>query len=307
MRLSRRAMLVGLSSMACTRSEKSPAPPLASSPPRTGDEAGAPARGDVDVLEWSTDGFSSRAAIVVPKWGKKGELPILVALHGRGEAVKSPEVGALGWPRDYALTRAFARACAPPLTAEDYEGLADSARLQAENDRLAKRPFEGLIVVCPHVPDFDLARDAKVAELGRYLVESLLPRVRREVGGASGKERTGIDGVSMGGHLSLRIGLAMPDEFGAVGALQAAIGDERIDALTELARSARAKRASLALRLTTSRDDYYEEPNTALSEAWKRAGVAHDFADVPGPHDYIFNRGPGAFEMLLWHDRVLRA
>jgi hypothetical protein len=27
---------------------------------------------------------------------------------------------------------------------------------------------------------------------------------------------------------------------------------------------------------------------------------------VPGPHDYPFNRGPGAIEMLLWHDRVLR-
>jgi len=22
-------------------------------------------------------------------------------------------------------------------------------------------------------------------------------------------------------------------------------------------------------------------------------------------HDYPFNRGPGAIEMLLWHDRVL--
>ena len=33
--------------------------------------------------------------------------------------------------------------------------------------------------------------------------------------------------------------------------------------------------------------------------------VAHDFADIPGPHDYPFNRGPGAIELLLWHDRVL--
>jgi hypothetical protein len=27
---------------------------------------------------------------------------------------------------------------------------------------------------------------------------------------------------------------------------------------------------------------------------------------VPGPHDYEFNRGPGAYEMLMFHDRVLR-
>ena len=27
---------------------------------------------------------------------------------------------------------------------------------------------------------------------------------------------------------------------------------------------------------------------------------------VPGPHDYVFNRGPGVLEMLLFHDRALR-
>jgi len=27
---------------------------------------------------------------------------------------------------------------------------------------------------------------------------------------------------------------------------------------------------------------------------------------VTGPHDYAFNRGPGALEMLAYHDRVLR-
>jgi hypothetical protein len=35
------------------------------------------------------------------------------------------------------------------------------------------------------------------------------------------------------------------------------------------------------------------------------AGIAHDFAEVVGPHDYSFNRGPGSIELLLWHDRAL--
>jgi hypothetical protein len=27
---------------------------------------------------------------------------------------------------------------------------------------------------------------------------------------------------------------------------------------------------------------------------------------LTGPHDYVFNRGPGGIEMLLFHDRALR-
>ena len=42
-----------------------------------------------------------------------------------------------------------------------------------------------------------------------------------------------------------------------------------------------------------------------LSAAWRAAGIAHDFADVPGPHDYVFNRGPGSIELLLWHESAL--
>ena len=75
--------------------------------------------------------------------------------------------------------------------------------------------------------------------------------------------------------------------------------------LTELARAARSKRPSLKLRLLTSSDDYFRDAILELSSAWRAAGVLHDFADVPGPHDYIFNRGPGSIELLTWHDRAL--
>jgi hypothetical protein len=61
----------------------------------------------------------------------------------------------------------------------------------------------------------------------------------------------------------------------------------------------------MKLRLLTSREDYFHNAITSLSAAWRFAGVAHDFADLPGPHDYVFNRGPGSIELLLWHDRAL--
>jgi hypothetical protein len=57
--------------------------------------------------------------------------------------------------------------------------------------------------------------------------------------------------------------------------------------------------------LLTSHEDYFRGPIIAVSQAWRSAGVVHDFADVPGPHDYVFNRGPGSIELLMWHDRAL--
>ncbi len=307
MRVSRRALVLGVSAVACSRREQSVAttPPMMPSPTSSLARDASSASGQVDVLEWTTEGVSTRAAIIAPRWGQAERMPVLVALHGRGEAVKPPREGALGWPRDYALVRAIERVCSPPLTDADYEGLSDPERLQRENERLAKRPFGGLVVVCPHVPDLDLKKESDVLGFGRFLIEVLLPRVRREARALDAPESTGIDGVSLGGHLALRVGLTAPEQFGAVGALQAAIDDTRVQALTDLALAARSKRPKLALRLTTSHDDYYAPFIHSLDDAWTHAGVAHDFGDVPGPHDYPFNRGPGAYEMLLWHDRTL--
>jgi enterochelin esterase-like enzyme len=155
------------------------------------------------------------------------------------------------------------------------------------------------------VPDLDLNGTKDADKLAAFLIEVLLPRIRRELPISAGPESTGIDGVSLGGALALRIGLAHPETFGVVGALQPAIGDERLSELTDLALAARAKRPKMPLRLTTSHDDYYKPWVTKLSERWKSAGISHDFADVPGPHDYVFNRGPGVYEMLFWQDRAL--
>ena len=115
----------------------------------------------------------------------------------------------------------------------------------------------------------------------------------------------GIDGVSLGGALSLRIGLGNAESFGAVGTLQPAIGEDQISEFTELARAARAQNPSLRLRLVTSKEDFFKRAVKNTSSAWRAAGLDHELEDLPGPHDYPFNRGPGAIEMLLWHDRLL--
>lgn len=278
-------------------------PPLPPMP-----EAGAaPApRGEVGT-QTMTFGADARAVVVVPSWTKPDEkLPVLVALHGRGEAAKGPEGGALGWVRDYALLRAIERVCRPPLVSTDFEGFVEPKRLAEVNRDLEAKPFAGLVVVCPYLPDYDLGKTDPLEDYGRYLLESVLPRVRKELPALASPAATGIDGVSLGGAAALRVGLAHADQFGAVGSLQAAIrGGDQIQFYTSLARAGRAKNPRVSLRLLTSKDDYFHDPILRTSEAWKAAGIEHDFMDVPGPHDYPFNRGPGAIEMLLWHDRRL--
>ena len=272
-------------------------------PPPPSEEAGAGARGDVFTETW-TLGTDGRAVAILPAWRKPDErLPLLVALHGRGEAMKGPERGVLGWPKDYELLRAIKRVCAPPLTTEDFEGFVEPDRLALHNAALAKREFAGLVVLCPYAPDVDLRKPPAIQQYGTYLIETVLARAKRELPILPGA--IGIDGVSLGGGLALRIGLGNPGVFAAVGTLQAAIGADQVPDLTDLAKTAVTRNPRLKLRLLTSKDDYFRKAITSASQAWHAAGIAHDFEDIPGPHDYPFNRGPGAIEMLLWHDRVL--
>jgi iron(III)-salmochelin esterase len=231
--------------------------------------------------------------------------PLLVALHGRGEAGRGVEAGARGWRDDYWLDRADRRLREPPLRDEDLLGFVHPDRLAALNASLAREPYRGLTVACPYTPALD-DRDLDGARpFGRFVTDVLLPSVRRELGGPDERARTGIDGVSMGGRLALLVGLSNPHVFGAVAALQPAINPDEANWLADLAQRA-AGEAPLRLRLVSSDDDPFLEAVQALAAALGRRGVAHQLVVTPGPHDYAWNRGPGSYEMLLWHERALR-
>jgi hypothetical protein len=252
-----------------------------------------------------------KALAIVPQWGQPGErFPVLVALHGRGEAVRGVDVGAHGWMRDYELGRAIARLRSPPLTREDFKGFVEDARLARINASLAERPFRGLIVVCPWVPDLFTDRDRTNLDAAlpysRFVIEQLLPRALSETPALREREATGIDGVSLGGRVALVVGLAYPGRFGALGTLQAAIQESEPVALARRAKNAIADAQKLRLRLVTSDQDYFRGAIGQLHLALENEGIEHEHLVLPGPHDYIFNRGPGGVEMLLWHDRVLR-
>ncbi len=277
------------------------------------EDAGVPLRGQVRLRSWQFNARpgtaeSAAATAIVPAWGGPGEkYPLLIALHGRGEAMKPPLEGSMGWPRDYALVRAVSRLCNPPLTALDFETFVEAPHLADANRALGVLPFQGLVVLCPHLPDVDTRDPKRIDEFTSFLFREVVPRAVRELPVLDDPKRTGIDGVSLGGAAALWTGLRSPERFGTVGTLQPAIGEGDAPAIADALAKARDKNPKLAFRLLTSDGDYFRGAVEAADKALQARGLAHDFAVVPGPHDYPFNRGPGALEMLLWHDRLLRS
>jgi hypothetical protein len=320
---SRRAVLTGAVALSLRCAKQPPAAERSTTGSGTTSSSAIPALGldaaseeALPIFEKELDFAASpvgpeKAIAIVPRWGDGGaRFPVLVALHGRGEAVRGIEAGARGWLRDYDIGRTIARLRSPPLTRDDFKGFVEAARLSKINASLAERPFRGLIVACPWVPDLvnEKERGNLDAPLpfGRFVVEDLLPRVVAETPALAERASTGIDGVSLGGRVSLVVGLAHPDRFAAIGSLQAALQDSEPPALVKRARDAMAASQSLRLRLVTSDQDSFRGTIAAVHLALKASGVEHEHLVIPGPHDYAFNRGPGGIEMLLWHDRVLR-
>jgi iron(III)-salmochelin esterase len=282
-----------------------PDSPPSAAPPRALD---APRR----ELTWTFDegAFGPTDVVIsIPEGAAPtARFPVLVALHGRGESLKGSQRGARGWFDDYELGVAMQRLRKPPLTASDFQDYVKRERLRRINRSLAQHPYQGLIVVCPFLPDVLRGDDAfSAAEpLAAFIVDVLLPRVYAKTPAIGSAATTGIDGVSLGGRAALLVGWARPLAFGAVGALQAAIDGAEVERFVELGSHALQENPKLALRLLTSEQDHFLRVNQRLSSELSSHGVRHQFLRVVGTHSYRFNRGPGAFEMLLFHDRALR-
>lgn len=263
-------------------------------------------------LTWSfpeTSVGPMQVVVSLPARQPEERFPVLIAFHGRGEARKGPARGARGWVDDYGLLRALNELTRPPLEPELFLGFAEPERLQKMNQSLRARPYHGLIVVMPYTPD-SLGGDdalARARPLGEFVLQQLLPRVYSETPAIAKPAATGIDGVSLGGRAAWAIGLSQPKRFGVVAGLQAAFDAEEGELLERAALSALKQNPSLTLRLVTSEQDYYLASLSALSARFTRAKVPHRLDVVRGTHSYTFNRGPGVYEMLLFHDRALRA
>jgi hypothetical protein len=293
------------------------APPSASSaPPVVASSAPAPVASaavegpwEKQVVTWDyADSAVGKTSVVIVSPRTDRRLPVLVTLHGLGEAEKGPARGARGWIDDYGLLHALERIEAPPLTQADMLGLGTREQLDALNAQLAAQRYRGMVVVCPYTPNIlGSKRPLDGAEpLGRFLVEEVLPRVVRELPALDAPAATGIDGVSLGGRAALLAGMEHAERFGVVASMQAAIYAHELDALADRAAAARADNPAVVLRLLTSSADFYHDPLNVLSKRLTKRGIAHSFEVIDrGPHSYEFNRGLGVFHMLAFHDAAL--
>ncbi len=309
-RLDRRSFLAGGASLALGACSKG----TSTSPASSARASGPPPPGGtwrMATFDASPELPEGQLAQLLDPWPAKGgprpkNRPLLVALHGRGEADRGLDAGSHAWLDDYALDHIHRRLYAPPLVAADLHNMTNYDRLDKLNASLAAAPYRGIALACPYTPHLGTHSLDATQPFARFVVDHLLRRLRDDTGSKAERKGVGIDGVSMGGRLALLVGLMHPEVFGVVGALQPALEGDDADTISRLMRAAAARKLPVKLRLVTSDDDYFLGAVVAASTRLRADGVKHELLVIPGSHGYEFNRGPGGAEMQHWHERVQR-
>ncbi len=248
--------------------------------------------------------FGRRCVLLLPRHLGAGErAPLLVLLHGRGEA-DDPKTGARAWVERYGLAAAYERLRRAPVTRRSRRGEWTDARLNEVNASLAARPFGGCVVACPFTPNVFASRPsgAMLDDYALWLTESLIPLVQREAPVAPDRLPS-LDGCSMGGAVGLEVFLRHPERFGAWGGVQAAFGERRAAGHAERLSAALDRAGPRPIHLLTSTGDAFLRGNRSLATALAARRVEHELRVLPGPHDQPWLREAGTLEMLLWHER----
>lgn len=251
--------------------------------------------------------LARRCRVVVPRGSFEEPLPVLVLLHGLAET-RDPGVAVDAWLSLYGLAGAWQRLRAGKTGCDKQKSFSD-AEARILDEALVKRPFRGMVVACPFMPNphaFHGGSRAMLAGYAKWLRDALLPQVRGRIPKAShSRDATGIAGVSLGGFAALELGLRAPDVFATVGTVQGAFG-------AGMAQNYARQIAELdpkSLRgayVATSAEDPYRAANERLYRELGLRGVPARLSVRRGPHSQAWLREIGTLETLLWHDRALR-
>jgi len=263
------------------------------------------APGEWRELFWPPDEAPPEGEAALLRKGDGDDAPLIVALHGRGESGRGLVAGASGFRDDYAIESVEAKLLAGTITADDLGGFATADRIRALQASLTSRAYQRPTLLTPYCPTLRDQSAAGAQGFASFVCEQLLRRAGEELGRQVPREQRGIDGISMGGRLALQIAILRPEMFATVGAMQPAIRAGETRALADALEVAH-RRSPFTLRLVSSQGDPFLTAVGALDAALAQRSVPHLFVITPGPHDYAWNRGPGAAELLLFHERVLR-
>jgi pimeloyl-ACP methyl ester carboxylesterase len=242
-----------------------------------------------------------RFVLLLPRYLERGrKLPLAVLLHGLGET-SNERLGAYAWLEKYGLGSAWQRMKRAPIERTSTRGEWTDARLAAVNAELLARPFRGMALACPFMPNPSGAADLEA--YARWLEQSLLPRIRKEAPVSADPAQTYLCGVSLGGYVSLEMLARLPHLFGAWAGVQTAIGTFAAPGYAEKIASG-WKGVPHPMMLLTSTQDHWKASSEALAAAFKSKSLATTYRVVPGPHDQPWLREAGTIETLLWLDRI---
>lgn len=137
----------------------------------------------------------------------------------------------------------------------------------------------------------------------RWIVEEMPVLARQVASGCSTRSPLLVAGLSMGGFGALRLAGKYPERIAAAAGLSSVTDDSQFDALIEDSRGGwsddPADRSVLAaftgaagplppLRIDCGLDDLYLEANRELHRALQAAGIAHDYVESAGGHDWEY-------------------
>ncbi len=230
--------------------------------------------------------------------------PMVLVFGGAGESVKPPKNGALAWMHYYKMDEAIRSLERAKLQPGDFRGLVTPEELERFNRELQEHPYRGVIVACPYSPPLSLGRSVDPPDYEAYFIEELVPALLSQYRVSNGK--LGIDGVSNGGARSIYYGFKYPQMFMAIGAVQGSFSPF-MDLYEDLIKKNGEILKIKAIQLITSDRDSMRMSVQNMHELLNRYDIPHRYLRMTGPHDYVFNQGPGCIGLLVFHDNILHS
>jgi iron(III)-salmochelin esterase len=229
--------------------------------------------------------------------------PLVIVFGGATECAMSPKQGALAWMHYYKTDEAVIALASKHLDADHFRGLATPANIRDFNNRLRSKPYKGVILACPASPLLSPQMGPEFPEYEAYIIDDLIPALKKRYRIAP--KAIGVDGVSMGGSRSMYYGFKYPEIFSSVGSIQGAFGPY-IEVYKDLVTWNAGTLRKRQIQLVTSDKDMMAASVLRLHQMLVANRIPHAYLVLTGPHGYIFNQGPGALSLLMFHDHALR-
>jgi hypothetical protein len=229
--------------------------------------------------------------------------PLVIVFGGATECAMPPKQGSLAWLHYYKTDDAVVALAGRSLETAHFRGLVTPAHLKDFNLKLRAKPYQGVILACPASPPLARLTGPELPDYEAFIIAELIPALKKHYRVKS--ELIGVDGVSMGGSRSMYYGFKYPEVFSSIGSVQGAFGPY-LDIYRDLVTWNAEHLKHRQIQLVTSDKDVMAASVQKLHQLLISKKIPHAYLILSGPHDYIFNQGPGALSLLTFHDQVLR-